>query len=206
VLVVSDHGAKRMDGGIRVNEWLRREGYLALREEPAGPTRVTPDLIDWSRTVAWGEGGYYCRLFLNVEGREPRGIVPAADYQRVRDELKAGLEALGDEDGNPIGTVAHRPEDLYPGGAKNVVPDLMVYFGNLSWRSLGTVGGGPIHAVENDTGPDDANHAHAGMYVIAGPQVDHRPPHEHGIYDIAPTILTLMGLPVPSAMEGRSIV
>jgi predicted AlkP superfamily phosphohydrolase/phosphomutase len=206
VLVVSDHGAKRMDGGIRVNEWLRREGYLALREEPAGPTRLTPDLVDWSRTIAWGEGGYYCRLFLNVQGREPQGIVAPADYERVRAELKARFEALGDEDGAPIGTVAHRPEDLYPTGAKNIVPDLMVYFGNLSWRSLGGVGEDGVHALENDTGPDDANHSHAGMYVIAGPQVDHQPPGERSIYDIAPTILTLMGLPIPSAMEGRSIV
>jgi predicted AlkP superfamily phosphohydrolase/phosphomutase len=206
VLVVSDHGAKRMDGGIRVNEWLRREGYLALREEPTGPTRLTPDLVDWSRTIAWGEGGYYCRLFLNVQGREPQGIVAPADYERVRAELKARLEALGDEDGAPIGTVAHRPEDLYPTGAKNIVPDLMVYFGNLSWRSLGGVGEDGVHALENDTGPDDANHSHAGMYVIAGPQVDHQPPGERSIYDIAPTILTLMGLPIPSAMEGRSIV
>ena len=37
VLVVSDHGAKRMDGGICVNEWLRREGYLVLLEEPTEP-------------------------------------------------------------------------------------------------------------------------------------------------------------------------
>ncbi len=31
ILVVSDHGAKRMDGGIRVNEWLRQEGLLATK-------------------------------------------------------------------------------------------------------------------------------------------------------------------------------
>src|SRR3712207_463784 len=69
VLLVSDHGAKRIDGGICVNEWLRREGYLVLKEEPSGPTRLTPELVDWRRTTAWGEGGYYCRLFMNVEGR-----------------------------------------------------------------------------------------------------------------------------------------
>ncbi|MGH3034385.1 MAG: alkaline phosphatase family protein, partial [Gaiellaceae bacterium] len=40
VLVVSDHGAKRMDGGVCVNEWLRREGYLVLKEEPEGPSRL----------------------------------------------------------------------------------------------------------------------------------------------------------------------
>ena len=57
VLVVSDHGAKKMDGGICVNEWLRREGYLVLRDEPAEPGPLKPEMIDWERTTAWGEGG-----------------------------------------------------------------------------------------------------------------------------------------------------
>ena len=96
VLVVSDHGAKKMDGGICVNEWLRREGYLVLRDEPAEPGPLKPEMIDWERTTAWGEGGYYCRLFLNVAGREPQGLVPPQDYERVRSELKQKLEALGD--------------------------------------------------------------------------------------------------------------
>ena len=112
VLVVSDHGAKRIDGGICVNEWLRREGYLVLKDEPADPVALRPDLVDWSRTTAWGEGGYYCRLFLNVAGREPQGTVAPTDYECVREELKEKLEQLGDEAGRPIGTVAHRPEDL----------------------------------------------------------------------------------------------
>jgi predicted AlkP superfamily phosphohydrolase/phosphomutase len=150
VLVVSDHGAKRMDGGICVNEWLRREGYLVLREEPTEPTRLTPDLIDWSRTVAWGEGGYYCRLFLNVEGRESEGIVAAGDFERVRDELKQKLEALGDDEGRPIGTVAHRPEELYA-QANGIAPDLLVYFGDLYWRSVGQVGTGTVHVFARTT-------------------------------------------------------
>ncbi len=169
VLVVSDHGAKKMDGGICVNEWLRREGYLVLKAEPSEPTRLTPDMIDWSKTTAWGEGGYYCRLFLNVAGREPEGIVPAADYERVRDEIKAKLEALGDDEGNPIGTVAHKPEELYA-NPQGITPDLLVYFGDLYWRSIGTVGGDAIHVFENDTGPDDANHAHEGLYILAAPR------------------------------------
>ena len=73
LMVVSDHGAQSMVGGIRVNEWLIREGYLTLREgAPAGP--VKPDMIDWARTRVWGDGGYYSRIFLNVRGREPEGV------------------------------------------------------------------------------------------------------------------------------------
>jgi predicted AlkP superfamily phosphohydrolase/phosphomutase len=64
VLVVSDHGAQRLEGGFCVNEWLRREGLLALKEPPAGVTPFRPELVDWSRTRAWSEGGYYARVFL----------------------------------------------------------------------------------------------------------------------------------------------
>ena len=205
VLVVSDHGAKRIDGGICVNEWLRREGYLVLQEEPAEATRLTPDLVDWGRTTAWGEGGYYCRLFLNVAGREPQGTVSQDDYERVRDELKGKLEALGDHEGRPIGTIAHRPEELYP-ERNGIPPDLLVYFGDLYWRSIGLVGTESVHVFENDTGPDDANHAPEGMYLLAGAGVGAGPGEERELRDIAPTLLTLLGEPVPADMEGSSLV
>jgi predicted AlkP superfamily phosphohydrolase/phosphomutase len=205
ILLVSDHGAKRMDGGICVNEWLRREGYLHLKEEPDGPTRLTPDLIDWSRTTAWGEGGYYCRLFLNVEGREPEGIVPADQYERVRAELKDRLEGLGDDQGRPIGTLAHRPEELY-GEALGVAPDLLVYFGDLYWRSIGQVGTGTVHVFENDTGPDDANHAHEGLYILVADGVEPGRAEERDLRDVAPTLLRLLGEEVPADMEGSSLV
>jgi predicted AlkP superfamily phosphohydrolase/phosphomutase len=205
VLVVSDHGAKRIDGGICVNEWLRREGYLTLKEEPAEPAALKPDMVDWSRTVAWGEGGYYCRLFLNVSGREPEGTVAPEDYERVRDELKAKLEALGDEQGRPIGTVAYRPEELYE-TRNGVAPDLMVYFGDLLWRSVGQVGTGTVHVFENDTGPDDANHAHSGLYVLAADGVPAGPGPERDIRDVAPTLLELLGEPIPAEMEGTSLL
>ena len=205
ILVVSDHRAKRMDGGICVNEWLRREGYLVLKEEPSAAARLTPELVDWQRTVAWGEGGYYCRLFLNVAGREPAGVVPASDYERLRHELKQRLEALGDESGRPIGTVAHCPEDLY--AVRNgVAPDLLVYFGDLRWRSIGLVGTGQVHVFENDTGPDDANHAFEGLYVLAANGVRPGRTEDRDLRDIAPTVLDLLGEPVPAEMQGRTLL
>ena len=99
VLVVSDHGAKRMDGGICVNEWLIANGYLALAEKPATTVPLSKAKIDWARTKAWGDGGYYARVFLNVAGREPQGTIRPEDYEKVRDELIAGLKAIPDENG-----------------------------------------------------------------------------------------------------------
>ncbi len=204
VLVVSDHGAKRLDGGIRINEWLRREGLLALEREPDGVTSPQEAGIDWSRTTAWGDGGYYARIFLNVEGREPQGTVAPADYERVRDDLAARIAAIPDENGNPLGTKVYKPEELYD-EVEGVAPDLIVIFGDLLWRSVGTIGGDEgIHTFDNDTGPDDANHAQDGMWIAAGAGVGARGTLDAHLLDIAPTVLDLLGLPVPADMRGRS--
>jgi predicted AlkP superfamily phosphohydrolase/phosphomutase len=204
VLLVSDHGALAMEGAICVNEWLIREGYLVFEEPPTGRVPLSRARVDWSRTRAWGEGGYYSRLCLNVAGREPQGIVPPDTYEELRRELIEKLEALPGPDGRSIGTRVHRPEDLWPkrGG---IAPDLIAYFGNLAWRSNGSVGSGQIYTFENDTGPDDANHAPFGLFAMAGPSV--RPEHRDdlSIYDVAPTILELFGAPVPSGLRGHSI-
>jgi predicted AlkP superfamily phosphohydrolase/phosphomutase len=205
VLVVSDHGAKRIDGGICINEWLRAEGYLTLKEEPAEPAPLRPEVVDWPQTRAWGEGGYYCRLNLNVAGREPDGTVAPEEFDSLRDELKHKLEALGDDQGRPIGTIAYRPEDLYS-DLNGIPPDLLVYFGGLAWRSIGQVGTGSVHVFENDTGPDDANHAPDGVYILAGNGVGAGEGDQRQIFDIAPTLLTLLDEPVPADMEGESLV
>ena len=204
LMVVSDHGAQSMYGGIQVNEWLIQEGYLVLKD-PAASGPVKPDMIDWSRTRVWGDGGYYSRIFLNVRGREPEGLVDPADVEQLRDELIRKLEALGDEAGNPIGTRVFRPEQLYH-RVNGVPPDLICYFGNLTWRSIGSVGDGRVHVRENDTGPDDANHAKFGIYIFDGPGMPQFPPDGARLFDIAPTVLAALGQPVPSDMQGRSLV
>ena len=165
LMVVSDHGAKRMDGGLCFNQWLVQEGYLTLKESPTAITKFSPDLVDWSRTRAWGDGGYYGRLFLNVQGREPQGIVPPVEVEALKAELSARLEALTDEQGKPLGNRVFRPETTYT-ACNNVAPDLIVYFGDLHWRSVGSVGHPTIWTHENDTGPDDANHAQYGIFIL----------------------------------------
>lgn len=205
VIVVSDHGAKKMDGGICFNDWLIEEGYLTLRETPPAPARLTPDMVDWSRTIAWGSGGYYGRLFLNVRGREPQGVVAPEEYERVRNELAEKLEALTDESGRNIGTKVFKPQRIYR-EVRNIPPDLIVYFGDLDWRSIGTVGNPMIWTYENDTGPDGANHAQSGIFVLYDPSSrDSGRVEGLHVMDIAPTVLELMGIEPPKDMSGRDV-
>ena len=207
VFVVSDHGAQCMEGGIALNEWLYQKGYLALHEPPAAPGRLESMKVDWSKTIAWGSGGYYGRLFLNVEGREPQGIVPASQYEAMRNRLIAELEALGDPDGKPIGTRVLKPEQLYKTVKGISPPDLFVYFGDLRWRSVGTLGTGEIHTFENDTGPDDANHAYNGLLIAAGPEIAPvaSPVDGMQLMDVTPTILRLFGINPPGDLQGSVI-
>jgi predicted AlkP superfamily phosphohydrolase/phosphomutase len=206
VWVVSDHGAKRMEGGICFNDWLIQKGYLTLKQSPSGPTRFSYDMVDWSRTVAWGEGGYYARCFINLAGREPLGQVRAGAYEELRETLMGQIAAIPDAAGRPMATRVHKPQQIYR-QVNGVAPDLVVLFGDLQWRSVGTVGNPAIHTFENDTGPDDANHALMGMYLFRHPSI---PPGGRmdgaTIYDVAPTVLTMLGQAIPAGMRGRSLV
>ena len=206
VLVVSDHGAQRLDGGFCVNEWLVREGLLVLKEKPDKVTPFSPKLVDWSRTKVWSEGGYYARVFLNVEGREPEGIIPAAEYESFRQEMKERFEALPNDRGEPMGSLVFKPEEIYQ-KVRNVAPDLIVHFGGLFWRSIGGLGYPSLYIQENDTGPDDCNHAQFGAFLLSGEAVPQRGEMEGAhLLDIAPTLLDIAGLPVPEAMQGRSLL
>jgi predicted AlkP superfamily phosphohydrolase/phosphomutase len=203
VLVVSDHGAQRLDGGFCVNEWLVREGLLALDEYPKQVTPFGKLRVNWAQTKVWSEGGYYARVFLNVKGREPNGVIDPADYEKFRDELKARLEATVDDQGKPLGTLVYKPEAIYK-TVRNVAPDLIVHFGGLYWRSIGGVGYPTIHVQENDTGPDDCNHAQFGAFILAGAGSPLRGEIEGAhLLDMAPTLLTLGGYDVPPSMQGR---
>lgn len=204
--IVSDHGSKRMMGGICINEWLIRNGYLKLVHYPSESTPFNKLMVDWENTMVWGEGGYYGRIFMNVKGREPRGIIAKHHYEHIRNELIKKLEDLRDENGNNIHTKVFKPEDIYS-VCNGIPPDLIVYYGNLDWRSIGSVGTKSIWASENDTGPDDANHSQYGIFVMQNvhmPQGTRR--NGVTIYDIAPTILNYMGVKVPDTMEGKVIL
>ncbi len=209
ILLASDHGAKRMDGGICLNEWLWREGYLNFKSEPE-PGKLTPFEemeVDWSKTRVWGDGGYYGRVFINLQGREPQGVVPSSEYEALRDELSDRLSNIPDPEGENIGTRIFRPEEIYR-TVRGVAPDLLVYFGDLLWRSVGSLGHGSVHTFENDTGPDDCNHAENGLFILYDPRWEGGPQEVQGaqLMDVASTILEILEVPVPRDLQGQSLV
>ncbi len=210
VLVVSDHGAKKLDGGICFNEWLIKEGYLTVKSYPRQITPIDQVEIDWSRTTAWGDGGYYGRVFLNVRGREPQGTIDPRDYDKVRAELIEKIQALEDPQGRSLSSKVYRPEALYR-EVNGVAPDLIVYFGDLNWRSVGSLGFRSVYTFDNDTGPDGANHDWHGIFVLneVGCQKGSFPRGRHDplkLYDVGPTVLAFFGLEASAGGVGKPMI
>ncbi|MEO0804438.1 MAG: alkaline phosphatase family protein, partial [Cyanobacteria bacterium J06642_2] len=203
VLIVSDHGAQPLMGGFCLNEWLRREGYLVLKSTPTQPTPLEEAEVDWSQTRVWGAGGYYGRIFLNVQGREPQGVIPIAEFEAERSRLIEKLEMLCDPSGRPLPTKVYKPQEIYK-RVRGMAPDAIAYFDDLAWRSVGLVGS-DLFVTSNDTGPDDANHAPHGLMIFHDPnQPRHgQKLHDAQLYDIIPTLLTRYDLPTPSRLRGK---
>jgi predicted AlkP superfamily phosphohydrolase/phosphomutase len=205
VLIASDHGATAMHGAIAVNELLLRAGLLVLREAPASQRSLTADMVDWPRTSAWAEGGYYARVFLNIAGREPQGAVMPDDVPFAIARVREALGRIDVGGGRILRNRVVEPRELYR-RVRGIPPDLMVFFEGESWRSVSAVGTGRIWLEENDKGADNANHARAGMYALFVPG---RPPggrQDASILDVAPTLLSLLGLESEPGLSGRDIL
>jgi len=206
VILVSDHGAKRMEGSLNVNDWLIREGLLTLKEEPRGVARFDEDNVDWSKTVAWAWGGYYARIFMNVAGREPRGVVAPGEYESVRDELIGKLQGIPDDTGRLMDTRALRPQDLFRGPHVDEAPDLLVYFDDLLWRAGQDVGHEGLYSFETEIGPDDCVHDYDGIFAMSGGGCQ-----TNGeltglqLMDVAPTTLAALGVGADKSMEGSAV-
>lgn len=201
LMVVSDHGAQAMHGGFALNDWLVAEGLLVLKQgwTPAeANTRFEPSAVDWPRTRAWADGGYVGRIYLNVRGREPEGLVDPNAIDAVCARITQGIKALPEHGHGPHRVL--RPEALY-GETAHIAPDLLVYMGALRLRVLASLGHESLWPTTNDTGFDAANHAHDGVLVM-GPCA----PSDQAaasLYDIAPSVLRHFGLEVPTSMRGQ---
>jgi predicted AlkP superfamily phosphohydrolase/phosphomutase len=126
LIVMSDHGFAPWRRAFNLNTWLKEEGYLVqknpnLKKDPGLFTNV-----DWSQTRAYGLG--FNGLYLNLEGREPKGIVDPSERQALMSEIAdALLETVDPETGMPAITKVYPREEIYRDrGELELGPDLVV--------------------------------------------------------------------------------
>ncbi len=205
VLVLSLGGSQGRLGGVALNDWLVHEGYLAVRSKPTVNTSLEEVVIDWAQTKAWSVGGPAGLIFLNVEGREPAGIVPESEASTLRDELKAKIEAL--ELNGSTTTEVFKPEECYQ-SITGVAPDLIVQFGALSWSVLDQIGDHQL-LVPNDPTPhgNDPDIPGPGGFILAADGLPIQGQLEGvRLLDLPPTLLDLVKIPIPNSLQGQSLL
>ncbi len=163
--------------------------------------------VDWSRTTAYSDG-HAGPIFVNLKGREPHGVVsPGREYEAVVNRLIVDLQSLK-EPGTDLPFVGeiHRGHELYSGDHAAQAPDLLFFPRDWKYAGLGLVEF-PTNQWLAASPDRSGNHRMNGMVFAAGPDIEKgRELKDASILDIAPTVLGLMGLPIPENMDGQILV
>jgi predicted AlkP superfamily phosphohydrolase/phosphomutase len=182
--------------------------------------RVRYGMIDWAGTQAYfEENPYYPVLWVNLKGRQPRGVVePGRPYEELRDRLIALLEGWRHpETGERVVEKAYRREEVYAGPCVQDFPDLIVRWGNVKGYNYAFKVSSKSPGLDwlrriDPSKPENrqfftgksGDHRDDGIFVAHGPDV--RPGLEvkgARILDLAPTVLHLQGVPPTADMDGR---
>lgn len=165
--------------------------------------------IDWSQTKAYSYG-YYGQIFINLQGREPEGIVaPGAEYESLRQQIAHELKQLVDPgDGRPIIDHIMLKETLYHGPFLETAPDMLAIMRNFTYMTR------KGYEFANQRGllfkepytAESGSHRLEGILIAAGPNMAPQVKlPQKKIQDLTPTILTLLNCPIPDNMDGEVI-
>jgi predicted AlkP superfamily phosphohydrolase/phosphomutase len=203
LMVVSDHGFKSFARCVNLNAWLHQNGYLTLKDGKAESGDWFED-VDWSRTRAYTMG--LNGLYLNVKGRERQGIVEPSAAEALKDELRTKLNGLADPASGRIGiTGVFDCDAVYAGPYVDNAPDLIVGYGDgfrASWDSV--MGKVTEKIFEDNLKAWSGDHCIdprlvPGVLFCNRKIADEKP----AIVDVAPTILKLFGLGLPTHFDGK---
>ncbi len=203
VIVLSDHGITRLHTRVNLTDWLIKEGYMTLKQPITEKTRFTFDMVDWSKTRVFAIGAYEGQIFINLKGREPEGIVEQADYDSLLEEVIAKIAKISGDDGNKLETKFFRKKDHFNGKHFEEAPDAIIYFDDLEYGCNTTlIGNETMWSPQTALGSDDAGHSKQGIFIMSEKGKE-RDLGDISYLDVAPTILHLLGVPVPEDMKGK---
>ncbi|MEJ5377782.1 MAG: alkaline phosphatase family protein [bacterium] len=160
--------------------------------------------IDWARTRAYAVGGNLGGVFVNLKGREPCGMVsPGREYEAVREQLCQRLGELVDPDtGERVVEKIWRRESLYEGPFLERIPDVVFSTTGGKYMAFG-LHEFASHRIMAPSPWFSGSHSPDGVLIMAGnPCKRGQTISAAAIEDIAPTVLYLMGFPVPVDMDG----
>jgi predicted AlkP superfamily phosphohydrolase/phosphomutase len=164
--------------------------------------------IDWAETKAYRVPMFYFveGIEINLKGRQPQGtVLPGQEYEELRSQIISELVAVRDPDtGKQVASKVMRREEEYSGPFASNAPDIVAFYDHDYAGGANPAGPlfGPVesYTLEEWSGLHRMN----GTLILRGPHVRQGwQIQDAQITDVAPTILYLLGMPVPSDMDGR---
>jgi predicted AlkP superfamily phosphohydrolase/phosphomutase len=220
LIVVSDHGFHTWRKGFNTNTWLVENGFMTLKQPGAEDRLYNLDQLfgqgsffpntDWSKTRAYALG--LGQIYLNLRGREREGIVePGEEAERLMREIQEKLEAVRDPDtGELVVQNVYLGREIFHGPQTPKAADLQVDFRSgyrTSWQtSLGAVPSGVVVANMKKWSGDHcaSDPSDTAGILFSNRKVLRSPSSPPSIQDIAPTVLSLVGLAPSSPLDGKS--
>ena len=189
-------------GTIRQQSWKTPKGVLSLLQAPMLNFRN----VDWTKTAAYSFGcSYVGAIYLNVVGRRPEGIIkPGIEYDRIRAGISTELQQLANPtSGERLVRRVAKAEDLYAGPYLPDAPDLIVFFANPEYEAYPASTALRCEKLVTATPNAIAGHRQNGLFMIKGTGIEAGTTLTGAsITDVAPTVLHILGEPIPSDMDG----
>jgi predicted AlkP superfamily phosphohydrolase/phosphomutase len=165
--------------------------------------------IDYAQTRAFAYGNMG-NVVLNVRGREKFGVVePGAEYDELCEAIRAKALEMTGPDGERLIVAVHRRDELFDGPEIGRLPDLIFEFDQYAWAGKGNLMK-PVPMFQDvikmpDSGRETyvGTHRPEGVIAFRGASAARTEIASANIQDVAPTLMYLLGEPVPESMEGR---
>jgi predicted AlkP superfamily phosphohydrolase/phosphomutase len=172
--------------------------------------------LDWSHTTAFTNEAYRPpSVWLNREGKFPESIISPEQLDAALNAVEEALRDLKDPTtGRPVISQVYRARDCYHGPYAAGAPDLIPSWWEDGFLQEQSIPGGPDDlVVERSTAPIRGGVEFAGSHRLDGVFCMTGGPVRRGhtftganIMDVAPTVLYLMGLPIPGDMDGKPLL
>ena len=197
----------------RVGGVVERLGLtdLVLDVVPQGMIRAGTEQVDFPNSRAYMRERIELGIRINLEGREPNGIVPETEYEAIREDLIARLRGVRTPDGEPVFERVVPRETVFHGPAAGEAVDVVTVPREFDQFLSATLAGERF-------GPptEPYNHKLAGIVAVHGEDVDtdaaalDETDETDGIggidgahlFDVAPTVLATLSLPRGEHMDG----
>lgn len=158
--------------------------------------------VDWDATRAYLYSMSGQSIRLNIQGRDPHGIVPPEKVKALCDELTEKLKELKDpRNGTPLVEDVIRASDAFHGDYRVNAPDLIVLPApGYAWQT--GFSDSLVKEAEQYGLTRSGDHDPYGVIALSGPAVSTAKIDSYSLEDIAPTVLWLMGCDVSDDMDG----